>query len=72
MIVGNEEKSEQIKENDATVNIMKRKHIVVRVIIFTMIIVVLSGLYLVYAWNRYQDVAETSGLCRLLSTRSNL
>ena len=62
MIVGNKEKAERIKENDATINIMKRKHIVVRVIIFTMIIVVLNGLYLIYAWNRYQDEASSQAI----------
>lgn len=62
MVVGIKEKSEQIKENDITVYVMKRKSNKVRVIIFSMIIVVLSGLYLIYSWNKYQDVAESEAI----------
>lgn len=62
MIVWTKRKLEQIKENVATVNIMKRKPIVIRVIIFSTIIVMLSGLYLVYAWNRHQDAAESEAI----------
>lgn len=62
MVAGIKEKSEQIKENDVTVNVMKRKSSKVRVIIFSMIIVVLSGLYLIYSWNKYQDVAGSEAI----------
>ena len=62
MVVGIKEKSEQIKEDDVTVNVMKRKSSKVRVIIFSMIIVVLSGLYLIYSWNKYQNIAESEAI----------
>lgn len=41
-----------------------------RIIIFTMIIVVLSGVYLVYAWNRHQDVAESEAIMLAQSLES--
>lgn len=62
MIVCTKKKPKQIEENSATVKAMKSKYIVVRIIIFTIIIVVLSGLYLVYAWNRYKDEASSQAI----------
>lgn len=62
MIVANKEKTAQAKENDFTENGLKRKHIMVRVIILTIIIVLLSSLYLIYAWNRYQDEASSQAI----------
>ncbi|MDP3305091.1 MAG: PAS domain S-box protein [Erysipelotrichaceae bacterium] len=70
MIVGNNVKLEQIKESDATFSIYKKKNLFVRVIVFIIIIVVLSGLYLVYAWNRYQDIAESKAIMLAQSLES--
>ena len=62
MLVGNIDKSKQIKENDATVSVLKRKHIVVRIIIFLLVIVMLAGIYTIYKWNSYQNEASSEAI----------
>jgi len=62
MIFDNIEKSTKIKANDTTANILIRKYIGAWMIIFSLSIVMLSGLYLMYAWNRYQDEASSQAI----------
>lgn len=62
MIVGSVEKSAQLKANDTTASVLIRKRIGAQIIIFALGIVILSGLYLMYAWNRYQDEASSQAI----------
>lgn len=58
IIDGSKDQSKQIEENDSAARFMKRKPILARLIIFA-IIIILSSLYLGYAWNRHQNEASS-------------
>ena len=62
MIFGYKVKSEHIKENNRIFNIVKIKSNLYKIIIFAVVIISLSSFYLVYAWDRYQDVAESEAI----------
>lgn len=62
MIVGGKEKSVQIKANNKTAGFFIKKYIGMRIIIIALSIVAMSGLYLMYAWNRYQDEASSQAI----------
>jgi len=55
MIVSNMVEKEQIKEKEPTVNLLKSNRFVLSTTIFTLIIIMLSSIYLFVEWNRYQN-----------------
>ena len=62
MTAGDKSKREKIKENNSALHILVSKQTAVPAIICTVMILFLSGLYLRYAWNGYQEEASAQAI----------
>lgn len=70
MIFGSEKGSEQPKTSRVTDKVIQEKHNVIHLIIFTLLIFTLSGLFLIYAWNSHQNTAKSEAIMLAQSLKS--